>query len=483
MNWKSGNKYFKCGLTAFLVIIASIGFYYLVFHGARIREALVYFVTVLMPVIFGLIIAYLLTPILNFLEYRCLRPLFDKLKVKESAKRDSLTRGVGIIITIFLTCALVYAIIAMMVSQIVPSIKNLIADYDNIVKNMTIWLDKMLSDNPTMRDTVMNGFNKYSVEIQKWLNDTMIQKSSQLLKTVSMSIIGILKVLWNLVIGLVISVYVLANKEKFCGQYKKIVYALFKENTANIIINNFHFTHRTFIGFVSGKVLDSIIIGCFCFMGTTLLGTPFAPLVSVVIGVTNIIPFFGPYLGAIPSALLILLIDPMHPLNMVYFLIFILLLQQFDGNILGPKILGNSTGLTGFWVLFAITLFGGLWGILGMIIGVPLFAVIYAALKSFVNCSLKGKNLPRETSKYIRLCCIDENGMHEFLPEHMRPKDHVKKHKFGDKFLSPMDETIKGKEMRGEETIIIQNADNKEADKEGSKDDKKNNPQKNSSKK
>ena len=168
--------------------------------------------------------------------------------------------------------------------------------------------------------------------------------------TVSLSVINILKSLWDFIIGFVISIYVLASKEKFAGQAKKMAYAFFEQKTANRLIKSFRFTHSTFIGFIGGKIVDSFIIGCLCFIGTTLLQTPYAALVSVIVGVTNIIPFFGPYLGAIPSAILILVVDPMHPLNCVYFVLFILVLQQFDGNILGPKILGNSTGLSAFCV-------------------------------------------------------------------------------------------------------------------------------------
>ena len=229
----------------------------------------------------------------------------------------------------------------------------------------------------------------------------------------SLSVINILKGLWDFIIGFVISIYVLASKEKFAGQAKKMAYAFFEQKSANRLIKSFRFTHNTFIGFIGGKIVDSFIIGCLCFIGTTLLQTPYAALVSVIVGVTNIIPFFGPYLGAIPSAILILVVDPMHPLNCVYFVLFILVLQQFDGNFLGPKILGNSTGLTGFWVIFAITVFGGLFGILGMIVGVPIFAVIYAAIKAVVNTFLRKKDLPVETVKYSYLKNIDEEGFHQ----------------------------------------------------------------------
>ena len=169
--------------------------------------------------------------------------------------------------------------------------------------------------------------------------------------------------------------------------------------------------------------MDSLIIGILCFIGTAVLHTPYGALVSVIVGVTNVIPFFGPYLGAIPSIILIFVVDPAHPLNCAYFVVFIVILQQFDGNFLGPKILGNSTGLTGFWVIFAITLFGGLFGVPGMIVGVPVFAVMYAAIKSMVNAALTKKNMPYETQKYMRVEKIDEQGFHDFV---QRPAERKK---------------------------------------------------------
>jgi len=246
---------------------------------------------------------------------------------------------------------------------------------------------------------------------------------------VSLSVINVLALLWDFIIGVVIAIYVLISKEKFTGQAKKIAYAVFERDTANAVIRNFRFTHKTFIGFVSGKILDSIIIGILCFIGTTMLNTPYAVLVSVVIGVTNVIPFFGPFLGAIPCTILIFVVDPMHPLNVLYFVIFILALQQFDGNILGPRILGGSTGITGFWVIFSITVFGGLFGVIGMIIGVPIFAVIYAAIKSLVNASLQKKTMPSEIELYINLGSVDDDGFHEYVPDYKKNKIRSRKNK------------------------------------------------------
>lgn len=436
----NNNKFFQWGVTAFLVIAASICFYYLMFHGANIKAGFKTIINILMPVVFGLSIAYLLTPVLNFVEYRILFPLCKLCKIKESGKRNSLVRGVGIGITTFLFFLLIYSLCSMMLSQIVPSISNIVANFDTYINNFTRWLNKLLEDNPEMRDYVIRSVNQYSGELENWLNDTVLTKTSSLIMTVSLSVISVLKVLWNFIIGFIISIYVLASKEKFTGQAKKMVYAVFKKDVANIVINDFCFTHKTFIGFISGKVLDSIIIGLLCFIGTTFLNTPYAALVSVVIGVTNVIPFFGPYLGAIPSIILIFIVDPIHPLNCVYFAIFILVLQQFDGNFLGPKILGDSTGLTGFWVIFSITLFGGLWGVFGMIVGVPIFAVIYAAIRSMVDASLRKKKLPTESGKYINVCQVNDEGLQEYTPHYKLKKELRDKTRFGERFISNLDE-------------------------------------------
>lgn len=417
------NPYLAWGLTAFVVVAASLCFYYLLFHLSNITSALKAVAHILMPVMFGFVMAYLLTPILNYLEHNVWIPLCDKCGIKKSPKRDSMVRGFGIIVTIILFVAIVYGLCAMMVSQIVPSLMNIINNFDSYVNNMTVWANKLLDDNPVLKENVLNTIDKYSGELDTWLKDYVAPKTGELIKTVSLSLLGMVKVLWNFIIGLIISVYLMASKENFAGQAKKVIYACFKTPKANAIIESFRFTHKTFIGYLSGKIVDSIIIGLLCFIGTTLLGTPYAALISVVIGVTNIIPFFGPFLGAIPSTILIFVVDPMKFLNCVYFAIFILLLQQFDGNVLGPKILGNSTGLAGFWVIFSITVFGGIFGVPGMIVGVPIFAVIYAGVKHLIYGSLKKRNLPQDTESYVNVGTIDESGFHEYVPEYKQRRE------------------------------------------------------------
>ena len=406
------NKYIKWGVTAFLVVAASICFYYLIFHVSNILTNINRIANIVMPVLIGLIIAYLLTPVLNTLEINVLNPLFDLMKVKKTEKRNRMVRGIGVVLTSVLLILLLYLLVSMLASQIVPSIQNIVKDFDSYVTDLSTWLNKLLEDNADLRNYLLPQVSKLSKELESWLADTanILSKSSEVLKTVSMSVLSIIKFLWNFVIGFIISIYVLCSKETFASQGKKVVYAVFEKDTANTVLKGVRFVHRTFIGFISGKVLDSVIIGLLCFIGTTLMNTPYALLVSVIVGVTNIIPFFGPYLGAVPSAFLILLVDLPHPQKCLYFIIFILILQQFDGNVLGPKILGDSTGLSGFWVIFAITVFGGMFGIPGMIIGVPIFAVIFALVKYLVNRSLHRKELPTDSSLYLDMVSVDENN-------------------------------------------------------------------------
>ena len=415
MKFKLNNKYVRWGVTAFLVIAAGILFYYFVFHSSNILSGLNRLINILMPVVFGLATAYLLTPILNYIETKVLIPICDKLKIKQSQRRSAIIRGISVFFAAFFFIALIYILIHMLVSQLVPSIQNIINNFDNYTNNFMNWINRMMDDNPEVKNNVLQLVDQYSEQLDELIRQ-LPSNARVLLKTVTDTATNTIYVLWNFIIGFIIAIYFMASKEKFMAQAKKMCYAIFERDTANIIIRNFRFTHKTFIGFLGGKIIDSIIIGILCFIGVTIMKLPYGALISVIIGVTNVIPFFGPYLGAIPSAILILIVNPTHPLQCVYFIIFILVLQQFDGNILGPKILGESTGLTSFWVIFAITFFGGLFGIFGMIVGVPLFAVIYAAIKSVVNTALAKKELPIDLDKYEKLEYVDDAGFHNIEP-------------------------------------------------------------------
>lgn len=411
MKLQFNKRYLRIAITAFCVIAASICFYYLVFHGDRFSAQVNAFFKVINPVLYGIIFAYLMTPMINSIERYILSPVFKQMGYEITDKRKKHLRLLSIIITLLIICFLIYGFFSILIPNIIQSVRSISYQFPYYVQNLTNWSARFLEDNPDIEKLVIQFLDTYSEEFMSYLNNSIVPQMETLVKQVSISLISALKVLWNFIIGMIISIYVLYSKELFAGQAKKVVFALFQTKTANQFIKDIRFASDTFIGFISGKIVDSIIIGFICFACTSIMQMPYALLVSVIVGVTNVIPFFGPYLGAIPSAILILMVNP---LKSVYFIIFILILQQIDGNFIGPKILGQSTGLSGFWVIFSITVFGGIMGIPGMIIGVPFFAVLYALGRRMINRMLKRKGLPQETSQYQNLDYIDENAV--FIP-------------------------------------------------------------------
>lgn len=409
MKFQIDKKYIRIGFIAFVVIVASICFYYLIFHGDRFSNQINKLLTVISPVMYGIIIAYLLTPLVNGLETNLLKPILQRMKYT-SNRVQKYMRGMSIIMTLIIVGVLIYTFFSILIPNIITSVKSISVQFPTYIENLTNWSARFLADNPDIELMVVHFLDTYSEEFYGYLNNTIVPQMETIVKQVSLSMISLLKIMWNFIIGFVISIYVMYSKETFAGQAKKIVYSIFRTTTANQFIKDVRFASDTFIGFISGKIIDSFIIGCICFVGTSLLKMPYALLVSVIVGVTNIIPFFGPYLGAIPSAVLILMVSPV---KCAYFIIFILILQQVDGNLIGPKILGESTGLSGFWVIFAITVFGGIMGITGMIIGVPLFAVLYAFIRRTTNMMLEKRGLPTQTEQYLNVDYIEESA---FIP-------------------------------------------------------------------
>lgn len=403
MKFNIERKYITIGITAFFVIASAICFYYLIFHSESFYEKLNSFFVIASPVIYGVIVAYLLTPIVNFFEKKLLEPLFTQ-KADMTIRKKKYMRMLSVSMTMIVVIIAFYGFFSIVIPNLVISIRNISTQFSSYVQTLNYWSKKFFDDYPEIELLVIEFLDMYSGEFNDYLNNSIIPQIESLVKTVSLSLISVLKFLWNFIIGVVIAIYVLFSKETFAGQAKKMIYAMFSTRNANQIISDTHFISETFIGFISGKIVDSVIIGFLCFAGTSFLNIPYPLLISVIVGVTNVIPFFGPYLGAIPCALLVFMVNP---IQCIYFVIFVFMLQQLDGNVIGPKILGESTGLSGFWVIFSITIFGGLWGVPGMIIGVPVFAVIYAMTKRHTERKLKKKGLPIESDKYLNVKKID----------------------------------------------------------------------------
>jgi len=283
------------------------------------------------------------------------------------------------------------------VPQLYTSLLNLVNNGERYYETVLKWVHKFLEDNPTAISFLNTILEDYYTDLIDWLKTTILPQAQNAIVLLTSGILGVVNFFMDLLVGIIVSVYVLATKEAFAATGCKITYSLLSENRAAQLIRGIKEVDRIFSGFFRGKLLDSLIIGILCFIFSSIFNFPYAPLVSVVVGVTNIIPYFGPFLGAIPCALLILLDSPIQCL---YFSIFILLLQQFDGNILGPKILGDSTGISSFWVIVAVLVGGGLGGVLGMFVGVPFFACIYSFTRQFCAWRLAEKGLPTHSHNY-----------------------------------------------------------------------------------
>ena len=396
-------KYLAWGLTAFLTGCALLIFYDVFYrdNSGTVQAIFAKLFSVLTPVLYGLGMAYLLAPIVNFLERAILR-LRDKLERKRG-KAIRIHKGWLRAASIFLTWAvvlvLVYLLLSMLVPQLVDSITTLVNNLESYYTTIYNWVTGLLSDNPELTDL----FNRYYNETIQWLTTKLLPGLQTAVTNFTGSLVtGVWSVVIftkNFLIGIIVSVYLLAAKEKSAARCCKLLYGMLPEEQAKFAMRGFRRMDHIFSGFVRGKLLDSLIIGILCFIGCSILKLPYTPLVSVVVGVTNVIPFFGPFLGAIPCALLILLVSP---LKCLYFVIFIFLLQQLDGNVIGPKILGDSTGISSLWVIVAILVGGGFGGVLGMFLGVPIFACLQVLVRWLLNTRLEKRHMPLQAWEYVR---------------------------------------------------------------------------------
>jgi predicted PurR-regulated permease PerM len=403
------NHYICWGATALAVIAISVSFAFFLTKFETVKQTVAMIITILKPVIYGAVLAYLLLPIYN----RCRSFIGDHIAsyVKKEKTVKSLSKAAATIISLAVLIVIVVGFFSLVIPQIDKSIRGLQATMGDNISNLAVWLQKMLADNPSVEQWVISVYEQLTSQLETWLSGYLVPNMStftqvtSLIGGLSAGLFSVLTVLYNFLIGIIVMVYLLNIKDTLAAQGKKIIYGVFPLKQANQVIDELRFVHKVFGGFITGKLLDSLIIGIMCFVLLSIMKMPYVVLVSVIVGVTNVIPFFGPFIGAIPSAFLILLVSP---IKCLYFIIFIFLLQQFDGNILGPKILGQSTGLPSFWVLFSILLFGGLFGFVGMIIAVPTFAVIYSMISGLVNKSLRRKKLSLQTEDYLELKEIDE---------------------------------------------------------------------------
>lgn len=401
-------EHFKKGMTAFLIVAACIVCYFAFLRFDYIAEGINTIISLLRPIIYGVVIAYLLNPVMKFVEKYVAKVL--SYVIKKENRLAKISRSIAIFASIIFALAIVSALFVMLIPELIKSINDLIEKMPGQIQNFMDYLGELRRGNKQHQQILETALVQGSAALEQWAKTNLFSKDNILVTGITGLTTGVINILGgvlDIVIGLIVSIYALYSKEDFLGQGKKVIYAMMTPKRANLTLHILRKSNVIFGGFIIGKIIDSAIIGVLCFIGVSILNMPYALLVSVFVGVTNIIPYFGPFIGAIPTAILIMIVDPMKGL---YFIIFILLLQQLDGNIIGPKILGDSTGLSAFWVLFSILLFGGLFGVFGMIIGVPTFAVFYYVVKLFITQKLEEKNLPVETENYHDLSYIDNEG-------------------------------------------------------------------------
>lgn len=393
---KRKNAYVKMGLTMFLTVGAILLGYDTLF-GHRVLVALfTKLMTAVAPVLYGAMMAYLLSPVVNFFETL----LFSNAKGR-LWKRGTFpavgARSVSILMTWVLVCAFLYVLASVLLPEVYKSILQLGGNLENYYNTIYGWMEHLLETNPDLEHWAMEQMNVSYQNMNTWLRDTLLPQAQQLMSAVSGGVVSVLVFLKNLLVGIIVSVYLMATKELCGAQARKIVYSVTNRTNASWIVRGVHKADDIFSGFVRGKLLDSLIIGILCFVGCSLFKFPYTPLVSVFVGVTNVIPFFGPFLGAIPSTILILLASPRKAL---YFVLFVLALQQLDGNVIGPKILGDKTGLSSLGVIVAILVGGSFFGVAGMFFGVPVFACANCLITFLVESRLRRREMPVSVAAY-----------------------------------------------------------------------------------
>lgn len=400
------SEYFKWGVTAFLVIAAELAFYMLLTNSKGFFRNINTVTSILSPIIWGLVISYLLWPIVKFLEQNTIFPLLKKAFPKKNNRK--LARALSILISVVVALFLIAMLLYLVVPQLYVSIESIVTSAPEYYDTISAWITNFLKDYPQAEQILLETTGHASQTLVDWARSAVLPYLSKIITNLSTGLYSVLRTVLNILIGFVVACYVLGNVKTFSAKCKKLLYSCFSVKNTDTILSAVRFTDRAFNGFINGKIIDSAIIGIICYIVCSILKMPYIVLVSVVVGVTNIIPVFGPFIGGIPTALIILLVSPTKAL---IYVIFIIVLQQIDGNIIGPKILGSSIGINGFWIMFAILLGGGLFGVVGMILAVPLFAVLYSGLEILVDKRLKNRGLATETAAYVDIVGIDPDTL------------------------------------------------------------------------
>ena len=385
-------RYVYAMLAGFGAISLSIFLFFFLYRLRGIGNAVDKIMDILKPFIYGGVIAYLLRPVCNWYD----KTLTDLLP----AKGRKLANPIAVVLTMLTGILVVYLLLIMILPELFRSIQNIWNTIPGQVQAFFEWASVKFGEDEQLVQAATRVYNTLYSSIDGWINTTLVPYMTNIVSGVGQSVILVLDFLLDFLIGIIVAVYLLLSRKKFAKQSVMLVRSTLKPRWAQIVLDEAAFVDKMFGGFIDGKIVDSAIIGVLCYFGCLIFKFPNAMLVSAIVGITNVIPFFGPFIGAVPATLLIMLVDPVKGL---WFILFVFGLQQLDGNVIGPKILGDKTGLSSFWVLFAIILFGGLWGLVGMVVAVPLMAVIYDLVKKMVYRGLSKNDCVEVWDEYSKV--------------------------------------------------------------------------------
>ncbi len=381
------NKYFFMSIYTTITVTVCAFIVYFIFNIGAISLAIGKFISIINPIIIGFAIAYLINPIVNFFEKKVF--LFKKAKKDMSRVRRFISVLLAYVLALLLLSALLYVIIPQLYSSFETFASNL-TSYQAALEKWANSLPDASSKYYGLVQRVVSVLDEFVDMAVKYITE-LVPKAILLIKDVSVVFV-------NLILSIFVSIYMISRKEHLLAQSKKLICAFFNTKWVQRISDFFELLDDSVGGFIKGKIIDSAIIGVLCYIVMLILRLDYALLISVIVGITNIIPFFGPFIGAIPSAFILLMVNPRE---VIPFLIAILLIQQLDGNFIGPKILGGSMGLSAFWILVAIVIMSGLFGFAGMIIGVPIFSVAYVLVERLVDRRLAVKKMPVGIEEYF----------------------------------------------------------------------------------
>ena len=392
-------RYLYWGITAFCVIAACVIVFLGLSHWRSILSVLKFILSIMMPFVYGLVLAYLLNKPMVFFE----KKVFRFIGRKNPERVHKLRRATSVFVTMTLFTVLLGGSLSLLMPQLYRSLERLVNALPEYFTIAIEWVGKFLEGNPQLEGVVLGVVGSVEENLIEWLKTTALAQLSTLLAGFSTGVIGLLREIINFTIGYVIAIYAMYHKEQFINQTKKLIYAAFKPRRASSVLGGLKFVDATCGSFIASKLLDSLIVGVVCWIAMTIAQIPYALLISIIVAVTNIIPFLGPFIGAVPSALLIFMESPMKCL---IFIIIVLVIQQLDGNVLYPRLQGSALKLSGFWILFAIIFFGGLFGFWGMMLGVPVFYTIYHGVSIYIQSRLKKRGMPVETAAYASVVSL-----------------------------------------------------------------------------